>query len=90
MKRDNRKRGGAFTVTENVQDDERFSASVATHSTFVEPTANPDPDEGVHATAMGSCPAVADGIGKLIGVVAAPVETDVIGAGQLSAGGALV
>jgi hypothetical protein len=87
MKRDSRKRGGAVTVTANVQDDERFRASVATHSTFVEPTTNPDPDAGVHATAMGSCP-VADGIGKLIGLVAAPVDTVVIGAGQLSPGGA--
>ena len=90
MKRESRKRGDAVTVTANEQDDERFRASVATHSTFVEPTANPDPDEGVHATAMGSCPAVGDGVGKLIGVVAAPVDTVVIGAGQLSPGGSLI
>jgi len=90
MNRDSRNRGGAVTVTENVHDDERFNASVATHSTGVDPTANPDPDEGVHDTATGCCPSVTDGVAKLIGVVAAPLDGAVTGAGQLSPGGALV
>ncbi|MEO7157405.1 MAG: hypothetical protein ABI039_07585 [Vicinamibacterales bacterium] len=89
MNRDSRNRGGAFTVTEKVQDEVRFKASVATHSTGVDPVANPVPDAGVHATATGCCPSVADGVEKLT-VVAGPVEGAVIGAGQLRPGGALI
>ena len=85
-----RKRGGAATVTENVHDDDRFKASVATHCTGVDPTAKSDPDDGVHDTATGDCPSVADGVVKLTGVVAAPVEGAVIGAGHSSPGGPFV
>jgi hypothetical protein len=62
MNRDRRSRGGALTVTEKLHDDDRFSASVATHSTGVDPMANVDPDDGVQETETGCCPSAGVGV----------------------------
>jgi len=55
-------RGGAATATWKLHDAVRFSASVAMHSTLLDPTGNVAPDSGAHATVTGLWPAMADGV----------------------------
>jgi hypothetical protein len=54
MKRVRLRRGAGTTVTESTQEAVRFSASVARHSTVVDPVENVDPELGVHAIATGA------------------------------------
>ena len=50
------------TVTGNVQELVRLCLSVAVHVIVVEPSANVDPDAGVHATVTGASPPDASGV----------------------------
>ncbi|HTH25799.1 MAG TPA: hypothetical protein VL919_11845, partial [Vicinamibacterales bacterium] len=78
-----------MTTTEKLHVAVRFNASVAMHSTPLDPTGNMAPDSGEHETVTGFSPAVVAGASKL--TMAGPdggavVETLL---GQVTAGGSL-
>lgn len=55
--------GGRVTVTVNVHEALRWSASRAVHVTLVDPTAKLDPLAGVHEVVTGAVPPVTVGGG---------------------------
>lgn len=75
----------------NVQLALRDAASVASQVTVVEPTGNPDPDEGVQATFTGGCPSWATGALKVAVGFGWPVRAvSAMFAGQLLRVGGLL
>jgi hypothetical protein len=83
------RRGAAVTTTEKLHVAVRFNASVAMHSTPLDPTGNVAPDSGEHATVTGFSPAVVAGASKL--TMAGPDSGAVMETllGQVTAGGSL-
>ena len=65
----------------------RLRASLAVHETEVVPNGNVVPDPGVHDTATGVCPPLADGVVNVTAVPLAEVVLVVTAAGQVRLGG---
>ena len=79
--------GGATTVTENVQESNRCSVSVAVQRTVVRPMANIDPETGSHVVVTGGLPLTAVAIPYTTGIAAPVVDCTVCDAGQVIFGG---
>ena len=77
--------GGLVTVTANAQVANWLAAAlVAVHPTVVVPTANDDPDAGVHVVWIGGVPPWAVGAGHVTATGWPVVDTAVCAAGQVS------